>query len=109
MEKSSFILKVGNLTSIKLILGENIRDWRRGTIAGSVTTVTSPDVSDAVNGIGFDGGPGGMDLLKIILPTEYQGQTIDSIRIVDTTLETTGTFDPGMHILAVTVEIKEPR
>ena len=74
-------------------------------VSYAVTTVSSLDVIGGWTGTAPDGRPGGMDLLKVALPDQFRTSTIDSINIIDTTLESTGDDNPGIHLLAMTIEI----
>ena len=103
------VLDFENGTSYEypLIMGENIRDWKRGLAPEAVTTVTSPDIVYSWNGTSPEGIAGGIDLLTITLPQEYQDQTLSSIKIIDNSLETAGDYNPGIRLLAASVEIQD--
>jgi len=90
-----------------LVMGENVRDWKRGDAPEAVTTITSTDVIYSWSGVAPDGHNGGIDLLRISIPAEYQNLSISSIDIVDTSFETTGDYDPGVRILAGSIEIQD--
>src|SRR6266540_1203125 len=90
-----------------LVLGKNIRDWSRGSSHIAVDRISSPDVTNAWIGYAPGGKKGGMDLLTINLPTQFQNRVITSINIADTTLDTTGDYNPGIHLLAATAKFIE--
>lgn len=92
----------GEILESPLVLGENIRDWTRGDSAVAVTTVTSADVIPAWQGTSL-GTTGGMDLLKIAIPNEYQVTTLLTIEVMDTSIDTVSSLDPAIHLLGVTV------
>ena len=92
-----------------LIMGESIRDWKRGTAPEAVTTVTSPDILYSWNGISPQGIAGGIDLLRISIPREYQNQTLSFINIIDSSLEMAGDKNPGIRLLAASIEIQDDR
>ena len=92
----------GVILEIPLILGENIRDWTRGESSVAVTTVTSPDVIPAWQGTAL-GRTGGMDLLKVSIPEQYQETALLTIEVIDTSTDTVLSLDPAIHLLAVTV------
>ena len=48
-----------------------------------------------------------MDLLKVLIPEEYRNSVITSINIEDTTFQELNNYNPGIHILAVSVEIQD--
>ncbi len=88
-------------------MGENIRDWKRGDAPEAVTSVTSPDILFSWNGITPDGHSGGIDLLRISIPVEYQNQSINQIQVVDSSLDSISDINPGIRILAGSVEIQD--
>ncbi|NOT03260.1 MAG: toll/interleukin-1 receptor domain-containing protein [Anaerolineales bacterium] len=97
----------GESYEYQLILGRNIRDWSRGSASNAVDTISSPDITSAWVGRAPNGKRGGMDLLTVSLPEQFQSQIISSIDIVDSTLDTTGDYNPGIHILAMTAKFAE--
>jgi len=103
--KINFSFNSGQTYDYPLVLGENIRDWSRSASSYAVTSITSPDIIGGWNGISPDNRAGGMDLLKIKIPEQYWQDTINSISVIDTSLETTGDYNPGIHILAISAEI----
>lgn len=88
---------------VPLILGYNIRDWSRNK-PEAVNTATSPMLREAWRGIAPDGHTGGMDVLTIEIPEEYHNSTLTSIQINDNSITATGSENPCIHLLAVTVE-----
>ena len=90
----------------RLILGENIRDWSRGSSYNAVSTISSPDAANVWTGVA-GGKTGGMDLLTITLPSHFQVRPLKSVDIIDTSLDTTGNYNPGIHILGLTAKIIE--
>ena len=97
----------GSSYDYPLVMSINIRDWMRGTVSYAVTTVTSSDVLYSWDGTAPNGNAGGIDLLQILIPEEYKNSTLKSIQIVDTSLEDTGDVNPGVKILAASVEIPD--
>lgn len=91
-----------------LIMGLNIRDWTRGVFPAAVTEITSQDIVYAWEGTAPDGRAGGMDLLKVAIPPEYQSDKLTSIEIMDTSLETTGEATAGIRILSTSIEMQDP-
>ena len=96
----------GSAYGYPLVMGVNLRDWKRGNAPEAVTTVTSSDIVYSWTGTAPSGQSGGMDLTKVTLPFAYQDLSIVSIDIVDATYQTMGDYDPGVRILAATVEIR---
>ena len=96
----------GRYLQLPLVLGANIRDWARSK-PDAVSTVTASYVlQDWHTGIAEDapGVTGGMDVLTIELPNDFQDSTLRSIQIYDTSMTTIGNVDPCIHLLGVTVE-----
>lgn len=87
--------------STPLILGTNIRDWSDESEA--VTTLNSPNARTAFKGIDPNTGKSGhIDMLIIKVPQEYKSKTIDSIDIIDTSMD----INPCIHLLAISAEIE---
>lgn len=86
-----------------LILGDNIRDWRRAMPETYVNSATSANLQEAWRG--KEGNTDGrIDLFSITLPDSLQNQLIREIQIVDTSVQTIGTTDPCIHLIAITLE-----
>lgn len=97
----------GQIYEYPLVMGVNIRDWKRGAAPEAVTTISSEDIVLEWIGTAPGGTEGGMDLLKVSIPQEFQSRKINSIEIVDTSLETTGEINGGIRILAASIEIQD--
>lgn len=93
----------GEQLRIPLILGYNIRDWSRNK-PEAVNTATSPMLQEAWQGTTEEDYIGGMDVLTIEIPGEYHQSTLTSIQINDNSIITTGSYNPCIHLLSVTVE-----
>jgi len=105
--KLIFNFENGQVYEYPLIMGVNIRDWTRGDFSFAVTTITSPDIFYEWYGTSPEGRTGGMDLLRVSIPEEYQSSRIDNLTVVDTSLETVGEINLGIRILATSIEIQD--
>jgi hypothetical protein len=95
----------GSTSEVRLVLGDNIRDWARNNPL-AVSTATSPMLRQGYPGTVTQPGGiiGGIDILTIDIPQEERGGTLTGITLDDTTQATTGSLDPAIHLLAVTVK-----
>lgn len=86
----------------ELRLGENIRE---GRAAGNVVTA-APQVQQVWDGTlsGDSSATGYIDMLTIDLPPTCQEGRLNALDIVDTSGETANSLDPGLELIAVTVE-----
>lgn len=86
----------------ELRLGENIREGR--TAANVVTA--APQVKQVWDGTlsGDSSATGYIDMLTIDLPPTCQEGRLNALDIVDTSGETANSLDPGLELIAVTVE-----
>lgn len=86
----------------ELRLGENIRE---GRAAGNVISDAS-QVQQVWDGTlsGGSGTTGYIDMLTIDLPPTCQEGRLNALDIVDTSSETANSLDPGLALVAVTVE-----
>lgn len=86
----------------ELRLGENIRE---GRAAGNAITEAS-QVQQVWDGTisGDSSAAGYIDMLTIDLPSTCQDGRLNALDIVDTSGETANSLDPGLDLIAVTVE-----
>ena len=91
---------------VPLVLGDNIRDWTADD-PNAVTTSTSSSLRTAYKGIDPPSGKAGhIDLLTITVQDKFTKRTLKSIIIEDITAESTGSLDPALHLLGITVKYK---
>lgn len=89
--------------TIDLIAGQNIREWK---ILDEVTvsTAKSKMVSEVWRTDSNFGGVGIIDMLTIELPPQYHSDSLKTIEIIDTSVETVGSKDPAINVIGITVE-----
>ena len=88
-----------------LILGYNIRDWRRAMPETYINSTTSANLEEAWRG--KEGNTDGrIDLLTLTLPDNLNEQPISKIQIIDTSAQTVGSTEPCIHLIAITLESK---
>jgi hypothetical protein len=85
-----------------LVMGYNIRDWSRNK-ANAINTLTAPNVQEAWQGTLSDGVIGGMDILILKVPYQYQDSVLTKIVVADTSETTINNVDPCIHLLGITV------
>jgi len=85
-----------------LILGINIRDWAWED-SSRVNMVSSPLSRTAWSGHANNGTFGGIDMLTITIPKEYQDSDLTAIQFFDFSDQTANSINPCLHIVAVTV------
>jgi hypothetical protein len=93
----------GGETSLPLIAGENIREWKILESEPVVQTVTDPAVQQVWSTPSKFDGIGIIDMLTIDVPVEYQSDRLLAITVEDTSVETVGDKDPAINLLGVTV------
>lgn len=89
-------------TEVPLVLGENIRDWSQDH-TDAVTTFQEGMLKEAWRGTTPSGDAGHIDMLEVAVPDAYKDSALRAIELVDTSSTTTGSVDPAIHLLAVTV------
>jgi len=83
----------------ELRLGEDVREWHS---AANVVSKTKNSMQVwPENGASS---LGQIDLIIIDLPEECEESNLDYIEVVDTSVETTGSMDPALNLIGVTVE-----
>jgi hypothetical protein len=98
----------GTFVEQQLVIGNNVRSWTRGDV-GSAETMTSSNLFEAIDARGestVDGQSGGIDILRIDTPQNYQGKTLSAIIIEDTSEVTMDEIygTPCLHIQGITIE-----
>jgi hypothetical protein len=93
----------GGETSLPLIAGENVREWKILEGEPVVQTVTDPAVQEVWSTPSKFDGIGIIDMLTIDVPVEYQFDRLLAITVEDTSVETVGDKDPAINLLGVTV------
>ncbi len=88
-----------------LILGHNIRDWRRNQSELYVDSSTAFNLREAWSEK-TGNTDARIDLLTLPLPSSLQTTPLDSIHIVDTSVQTTNSPDPCIHLIAITAETR---
>lgn len=100
----------GSVVTQELTLGFNVRDWARDKDPGvAVQTVMDETVREAWRGSAGDpdtGWIGGVDMLTLPIPLDFQNSTISQIILRDMTIENIGLNEPCLHLQAVTVEAR---
>jgi len=90
----------------QLVVGQNIREWMTGG-RGVVNTTSSPAVQEVwqvqKEGEKF----AAIDMLTIKVPENQRMNKLVKIRFRDTSLTTTGSYDPGFSVYGVTIERNE--
>ena len=109
-EIGEVVLVFANGRSLKtpLKLGENIRDWSIDE-AAAVKIAPSRQLQEVWVGQSKDGTVRGrIDMLTIKIPDEYQQMSLTNIQVVDHSTEiwSTGSIDPCIHLLAITVKYR---
>lgn len=89
--------------TVDLVAGHNIREWK---ILDEVTisTTTSKMMKEVWRTDSNFGGVGIIDMLTIELPSKYHSDYLETIEVVDTSIETVGSKDPAINIIGVTVK-----
>ncbi|WJW70109.1 hypothetical protein OZ401_004612 (plasmid) [Candidatus Chlorohelix allophototropha] len=93
----------GKNVLVPLVLGMNIRDWSRNN-PEAVNTISSPTVREGWRGVDSVGNVGGMDILTIEIPAEYNSATITTIQVLDESFTEAGSINPCIHLLAITAK-----
>jgi hypothetical protein len=89
----------------ELQLGRDVREWHASgnvvSTASQVREVWSGPIADHPDLTGY------MDMLSVDLPNSCQEGQLNALEIVDTSSERTGSLDPALNLIAVTVEYEE--
>ena len=84
-----------------LRLGEDVREWHSAanvvSTAGNSVQVWPENGSNSTS-------VGHIDLLSLDLPVECQQSQLDRVEILDTSAATTGSLDPALNLVGITVE-----
>jgi len=95
----------GSSFTKELVIGQNIRDYYLDTQADYVTVVTDLGVQQAWSGRSkMWGGRATIDMLTVPLPEQYQARTLVGVMVEDMSLDGTGSIDPGIMLMGMTVE-----
>jgi hypothetical protein len=92
--------------TMPLIIGENIRDWRRDNPDG-IMELTVDYVTEAWRGYDTEEHLGGIDMMVLDmqkLSPDNAGRTLTGITITDLTSTELGSYDPAIYILGITFE-----
>lgn len=104
MGEIQLVFADGRVLIEPLVIGYNIRDWRRNLPDLYINTLTAFDAQEAWEGSTAEGIDGRIDLLTLTIPEPLQSQTLQNIQLVDTSVDTIGSLDPCIHVMAMTVE-----
>jgi serine/threonine-protein kinase len=86
----------------ELQLGRDVREW----YASDAVVSTAAQVQEAWSGVVASNPDlsGYIDMLTVELPATCQEGRLNGLEIVDTSTETANSLDPGLNLVAVTVE-----
>lgn len=97
----------GSFQDTALIVGSNIREWRTGAAAFTVTTLSSPDATNVWTGQAINGGGTAvLDMLTVtVAPTKA---ALTGISVTNTVTPPPGTPPLGIIFAGVTVRTDPP-
>lgn len=88
---------------IPLIPGQNLREWK-DCCNPNVTQTTDPTVQQVWSGQNnFDSGTAVIDMLTAQIPEIAQQETLQTIEILDSSVQAVGSKNPAINLLGVTV------
>ena len=91
----------------QLVAGYNLREWKLRDQT-TVATTTAPNVREVWRTPSDDGGTGIIDMLTIEIASDEQSSTLVSVEVVDTSVQDTGSLDPAINLIGLTVVGLEP-